>query len=97
MAWTFPVAKSLCSCFGSLVDFFSSWRMAHFGRTLARLWNLCLHALIWAIWKEGNNRVFDNLIGDWSSVRDSFLFKLVSWARKDCNFFNFCLNHCVVI
>lgn len=71
---------------GSLSDFFSSWRISHFDRTTTRLWNLCLHAVIWAIWKERNNRVFDNIIGDATSVWDSFLFLLASWARKDCIF-----------
>lgn len=42
-----------------------------------------MFALIWDIWKEHNNRVVDDLIGDLSFVWDSFLFLLASWARKD--------------
>lgn len=52
----------------AMFDLFSSWRLLLADRTLGKLWTLCLHALIWAIGKECNNRVFDNIIGDLSSV-----------------------------
>lgn len=46
----------------------------HCGTTLKRLWILWMHALSWAIWREHNNRLFENRIGDFSSVWDSFCF-----------------------
>lgn len=89
MVRLFQIIDLPCPVLGSLIDFFSSWRMAHFDRASTRLQNLCLHALIWAIWKEHNNQVFDNLIRDATSVWDSFLFLLAGWARKDCILSNY--------
>lgn len=34
----------------------------------------CLHSLLWAIWKERTRRVFENTVGDLSSVWESFYF-----------------------
>lgn len=45
---------------------------------------LVFNALIWAIRKERNSRVFENLLGDFSSIWDSFQFSLARWAKKDC-------------
>lgn len=49
-----------------------------------------MHAMICAtIWKECNRRVFENLSGDPSSVWESFLFFVASWAKKDIMLFSF--------
>lgn len=63
---------------GSLIGSFSPWRIGSFRQDLSK----ALECLIWAIWKERNNQVFDNLIGDSNSVWDSFLFLIANWARK---------------
>lgn len=66
----------------------------HCGTTLKRLWILWMHALSWAIWREHNNRLFENRIGDFSSVWDSFcfFFLLACWVKKDCMFSSFCFD-----
>lgn len=69
-----------------MFDLSLSWRLLLVDRTLGKVWTLCFHTLIWAIWKGHNNRVFDSITGDLSSVWDSFLFLFASWVKKDCIF-----------
>lgn len=63
-------------------NFLFSWRLFLPGKTPSTIWLLCLHAMIWAIWEERNRGVFENRSGDPSLVWESFLFLVVSWAKK---------------
>lgn len=53
------------------------------------VWLLCLPAMIWAIWKECNRQVFENLSGDPFSIWESFLFLIVGWVKKVNSFSNY--------
>lgn len=72
-------------------DLISLWRSLPPPQISTKFWVFCLHALIWAIWKERNRRVFDNTTGDLFSVWESFLFLVASWSKSSCylSFYSF--------
>lgn len=61
--------------------FISQWRSTPFTRKAKQIWSLCLHTLMWAIWKEKNLRLFEDQFGDTYSVWDFFLYLVASWAK----------------
>lgn len=50
----------------------SLWRAFPLPPKPRKLWNLCLHALLWSIWKERTKRLFVDIFGDIYSVWDYF-------------------------
>lgn len=61
------------------------WRALHLPSKTQKLWNLCLHALLWSIWKE-KTELFDDSFRDMPFVWYHFLFLVVSWAKLHCTF-----------
>lgn len=86
-------------------DLISLWQSLPPPQISTKFWVFCLHALIWAIWKERNRRVFENASADLSSVWDSFVYLVSSWSNCDrsfcsyslvsflCNFLSILLSH----
>lgn len=62
----------------SILDLIVCWRSFLLRRKAKKIWNLCLHALPWAVWKERNRRLFKDIYGDLASVQDFFLFFVAS-------------------
>lgn len=69
----------------------SNWKVVPIRRKLRNLWWFCLHAMVWASWKERNLRLFEDSFGNLSSAWNQFLFLVASWTRSSAVFFLFLL------
>lgn len=75
-------------------DLISLWKSLSPCKTLRKSWTFRLYTLIWAIWKERNQRVFGNIARDLSSVFIWYselgevwpLFFFLSFESFCCNF-----------
>lgn len=81
---------------GSLVDFFSSWRMAHFDRTSTRLWDCVCTPLFGLFGRSITIASLIILLGICLLFKIPFCFSLANRARKDCIFLNYSFEswHC---
>lgn len=54
----------------------------HISKQAAKIWWLCLHDLLWTVWKKRKHRLFEDSFGNLSFVWDYFLFPVASWTRS---------------
>jgi hypothetical protein len=59
--------------------FFSWWNW--FGRRSSGVWNLILSCLMWIIWRERNNRTFENKETAPAKLIELFFVSLFDWCR----------------
>jgi hypothetical protein len=52
-----------------------------FGKRSSRVWNLIPSCLMWTIWRERNNRTFENLETPLAKVLELFFVSLYDWSR----------------
>ena len=64
-------------CPYSVQDLFLGWSVFPIRKRARKLWRAAPLCLIWAIWKERNCVVFDNM---YFSLKSSFVSMLTSWA-----------------
>jgi hypothetical protein len=52
-----------------------------FGKRSSSVWNLIPSCLMWTIWRERNNRTFENLESPVAKVIELFFATLFDWSR----------------
>ena len=62
-----------------LKHLFLSWSMLPSRKRIRKIWRSLL-CLIWAIWKERNHIVFDNVTFSFNRLKSSFVSMLTSWV-----------------
>ena len=63
-----------------LKDLFLGWTVFPIKKRARKLWRVAPLGLLWAIWKERNRIVFDDVPFSLSRLKSSFVSLLISWA-----------------
>ena len=71
LPWVFPY---------SFKDLLSSWTGFPIRKRARKLWMAGPLSLIWAIWKERNEVVFEDAVFSLSRLKTSFVSALISWV-----------------
>ena len=61
-------------------DLMVGWTTFPIRKKAKSLWQEALSSLCWAIWKERNMMVFDNVIFSQERLKNSFITSLTSWT-----------------
>jgi hypothetical protein len=85
---------------GRVVDLFLGWRN-WFGKHSSVVWNLVPLCLMWTIWWERNQRIFDDKERSESQLLELFVISLFEWSRAwgfttCCSIADFIDSSCLV-
>ena len=76
-------------------DLMVDWTTFPIRKKAKSLWQAALSSLYWAIWKERNMVVFDNVIFSQERLKNSFITSLTSWTgliyEGECSIVNLLL------
>ena len=59
----------------------SGWHDAFVGKMREKAWRATHLCLLWTLWKERNERAFNDIERSNQALKHSFLYTLVNWAR----------------
>ena len=57
------------------------WHDAFVGKRREKAWSAALLCLIWTLWKERDERVFNDVERSNQAIKYSFLYTFVIWVR----------------
>ncbi len=75
--WVFDVHWVVSGC---VMDMLFGWRN-WFGKHYLEVWNLVPLCLMWTIWGEQNQRIFEDKANSQSQLVDCFSTSLFDWSR----------------
>lgn len=64
----------------SIKDWFGIWRSRNIQADIRIYWDSLMLAYIWVIWKERNNRIFENVFNNHNFLFNSILFFVDFWT-----------------
>jgi hypothetical protein len=68
-----------------IIDLFISW-MGRFGKSHSALvWGAAPHCVMWLLWRERNNRVFEGQEATSMDLKSKFLRTLYEWVSITTN------------
>lgn len=73
MAWVFP---------NNIGNLFQGWNIMKISRRGKRVWSMICPAVCWALWLEGNQRVFENHIEPTHKMYKRAMDFFLSWGCK---------------
>ena len=62
-----------------VIDLLAGWRN-WLGEHSLNIWNLVLHCVMWVIWREQNNRIFEDLLFTGDKLLALFAGTLFDWS-----------------
>jgi len=71
-----------CTCHGS-VSLSSFWKLGGFTAIYIPFLKVIWHACVWVIWKERNNRIFNNKAEDLCKLLDNVKLMSFLWLRAN--------------
>ena len=63
-----------------VIDLLASWRN-WLGKHSSYVWNLVPHCVMWIIWRERNNRIFEDLVLSGDKLLELFATTFFDWSR----------------
>lgn len=63
----------------SLKDMFIQWNLKGKGEFFSKIWHAIFYIIIWSLWKERNDRAFNNKSSSISDIQDLVLLRLSWW------------------
>jgi hypothetical protein len=78
--WTFQAFGVHCVISGTVADLLFSWWNG-LGRHSSDIWNFVPVCLMWTIWKECNQRTFEDASKVDSQILEGFILTLFDWSR----------------
>ena len=90
---TCPFAKSLwgwwCQIWGlswvwpsSLASAFEQWNFPCKNKFFKKIWTAVFQVILWSIWKERNNRTFNNMSNSVQETQNMILMRLCWWVKN---------------
>jgi hypothetical protein len=79
-SWIFHTFEVLWVLFGKVVGLLFSWWNG-LGRYSLDIWNLAPLCLMWIIWKECNQRTFEDVSSSDRQLLEGFTLTLFDWFR----------------
>ena len=74
--WRFGILWVLPGCVPDLFFCWHNW----LGKTHSKIWNMLPSCLFWTLWREQNNRIFENTERTDSQLQEFFSNALYDWA-----------------
>ena len=65
---------------GSVLDHVAGWRN-WFGKHYSEVWNLVPACVMWSLWRERNNRTFEDVELSTTKLIESCMCSLFEWSR----------------
>ena len=65
---------------GSVLDHVAGWRN-WFGKHYSEVWNLVPACVMWSLWRERNNRTFEDVELSTTKLIESCMGSLFEWSR----------------
>lgn len=65
----------------SLFDAYEQWVYPKSGSFFRKVWKACFFVILWTLWREQNNRIFDDISCPLPRLRDLILLRISWWIK----------------